>query len=615
MSAREYTAFAKSGNNAIQVYCDLVRNLSTEAQDIATSIRIFFVSFDCAQYSPMSELVNALEDLLPCLHERADCYRLRAERIDDILANYSVNYTVSRTTYEFLKEKMLARDSAYSPSIRNETERELSTIMVAIKSFYDLAAGVDEFERQLYNELGKMLSMDGDLSGNILLKELLVEPFYHRKPNADCNARIIKAQIHWRTYLQDHILCEARKQNEVLKMVRIFKRILHNISEENSNFLQCARYNHASFDIGITRLSTFEDLFWNYRRNGQLSIWNSLYFPYTEDIAEQYILENGLEQAWYASSPLFLYELNEQYAEDNLWIISDDLRKIAYLLTLSYRCQSRIDCYEFYMSNLGESPTHPDRFDNYLTAAVKILMVAKLIQDSIGAYSLRADCPDFLKKNDDINIIDTLPDSIVKLNPDEWNDFEEIGEFTTYLIDVLCSSNGSFRSSIDTTFGLFPYSEENVQRNTDDVVLLNCFIGYISLKLLDYANYPYRNEGYTALSKTFEQIGKDLKEICISIEAETEALYKAIFSVAREMQYKDPEILQYFVYEYPFTAESLSWRHGEGMKPLPISNIHINWYDESAYHISSISKYGGMTDYYNGRHMQISWKSFSGGWV
>ena len=236
MSVREYTSFAKSGNNAIQVYCDSVRNLSTEAQEIATSIRNFIVSFDCAQYSPMSELVNALEELPPYLYERADCYRSRAERIDDILANYSVNYTVSRTTYEFLKEKMLARDSVYSPSIRNETERELSKIMAEIKSFYDLAAGVDEFERQLYDELGKMPSMDGDLSGNILLKEILVEPFYHRKPNADCNARIIKAQILWRTYLQDHILCEARKQNEVLKMVRIFKRILHNISEENSNF-------------------------------------------------------------------------------------------------------------------------------------------------------------------------------------------------------------------------------------------------------------------------------------------------------------------------------------------------------------------------------------------
>lgn len=55
-------------------------------------------------------------------------------------------------------------------------------------------------------------------------------------------------------------------------MVRIFKRIPHTISEENSNFLQCARNNHESFDMGFTQLNTFEDLFWSYRRNGQLSI-------------------------------------------------------------------------------------------------------------------------------------------------------------------------------------------------------------------------------------------------------------------------------------------------------------------------------------------------------
>lgn len=614
MSAREYTAFAKSGNNAIQVYCDLVRNLSTEAQDIATSIRNFFVSFDCAQYSPMSELVNALEDLLPCLYERADCYRLRAERIDDILANYSVNYTVSRTTYEFLKEKMLARDSAYSPSIRNETERELSTIMVAIKSFYDLAAGVDEFECQLYNELGKMLSMDGDLSGNILLKGLLVEPFYHRKPNAGCNARIIKAQIHWRTYLQDHILCEARKQNEVLKMVRIFKRILHNISEENSNFLQCARYNHASFDIGITRLCTFEDLFWNYRRNGQLSIWNSLYFPYTEDIAEQYILENGLEQAWYASSPLFLYELNEQYAEDNLWIISDDLRKIAYVLAVSSQWQNNFSgLYEVFSYSPHRTVGRGDK-DTYLIAAAKLLGYAKELQNLLCNYSHRKDCPDFMKNSSGIRKIEYVQEVDNQFNFEKLVFPDEIEEFAAALVSS-CSSSNSYASAVDRVVALHPYAEENVQRNTDDVVLLNCFIDYISHKLLDYASYPFFNEGCTTLSKAFEQIGKDLKEICTSIKEETEALYKAIFSVACEMQYKDPEILQYFVYEYPFTAESLSWRHGEGMKPLPLSKIHMDGYDESAYHISSFSKYGGMTDYYNGRHMQISWKSFSGGWV
>ena len=197
MSLREYSTFCKSGNNSIRVYCDSLRNLSTMAKDIAASIRNFIVSSDYAQYSPLSELVNALEELLPNLYERADCYCLRAERIADILANYSVHYTVSRTTYEFLIKKMLARDGVYSPSIRNEIDRELSEIMVAIKSFHDLSAEVDEFERQLYKEPGQMSSEDGNSSGNTLLKEILVEPFYHRKPNTNCNTRIIKAQILW----------------------------------------------------------------------------------------------------------------------------------------------------------------------------------------------------------------------------------------------------------------------------------------------------------------------------------------------------------------------------------------------------------------------------------
>ena len=79
------------------------------------------------------------------------------------------------------------------------------------------------------------------------------------------------------------------------------------------------------------------------------------------------------------------------------------------------------------------------------------------------------------------------------------------------------------------------------------------------------------------------------------------------------MQDKDPEILRYFIYEYPFNAESLSWRHGEGMKPLPLNKIHMDGYDESAYQISSFSKDGVMTEYYNGRHMRISWMSFTRG--
>lgn len=614
MSVREYTSFAKSGNNAIRVYCDSVRYLSTEAQEIATSIRIFIVSFDCAQYSPMSELVNALEELLPNLYERADCYCLRAERIADILANYSVNYTVSRMTYEFLKEKMLARDNVYSPNIRNEAEQELSQIMVAIKSFYDLTIAVYEFERQLYDELGKMSTMDGDLSGNISLKETLIEPYYYQKLNADCITRIAKVQILWRTYLQDHILCETRKQNEVLKMVRIFKRILHTISEENSNFLQCARNNHESFDIGFTQLSTIKDWFWNYRRNGQLSIWNNLHFPYTEDIAEQYILENGLEQAWYASSPLFLYELNERYAEDNLWIMSDDLRKIAYVLAISSQWQNNFSGLYYVFSYSPRRTVGRGEKDTYVIAATKLLEYAKELQNLLCNYSHRKDCPDFMNNSSGIRKIEYVPDTVDKPNNKKLNRSDTIEDFTTALVSS-CSSSNSYASAVDRVVALHPYAEENVQRNTDDVVLLNSFIDYISHKLLDYASYPFFNEGCTTLSKAFEQIGKDLKEICTSIEEETEALYKAIFSVACEMQYKDPEILQYFVYEYPFTAESLSWRHGEGMKPLPLSKIHMDGYDESAYHISSFSKYGGMTDYYNGRHMQISWKSFSGGWV
>lgn len=612
MPLREYSTFCKSGNNSIRVYCDSLRNLSTMAKDIANRIQHFIACFDCAQYSLMAELVNALEELIPYLNERAVCYYIRAERIEDILVHYSVNYIVSRSTYEFLIKKMLVGDSVYSPSIEKAVDRELSTIMAAIKSFYNLAAGVDEFERQLYDELGKMSSMDGDLPGNILLKEILVEPFYHRKPNADCNTQIIKAQIHWRTYLQDHILCEARKQNEVLKMVRIFKRILHTISEENSNFLQCARNNHESFDIGFSQLNAFKDLFWSYRRNGQLSIWNNLYFPYTEDIAEQYILEKGLEQAWYASSPLFLYELNERYAEDNLWIISDDLRKIAYVLAVSSQWQNNFSGLYSVFSSTNRTVGW-ESMDTYLIAATKLLRYAKELQNILCDYSCERDLPDFMKNDSCINKIEHIPETIDNPNFERLNSCDAIEKFAAALISS-CSSKNTYASAVDRVVALYPYAEENVQRNTDDVVLLNCFVGYISLKLQDYASYPFTNEGCTTLSKAFEQIGKDLEKICISIEDETEELYKAIFSVADKMQDKDPEILPYFIYEYPFTAESLSWRHGEGMKPLPITNIHMDGYYESAYQISNITKGGVMTEYYNSHHMRISWMSTSGGW-
>lgn len=56
-------------------------------------------------------------------------------------------------------------------------------------------------------------------------------------------------------------------------------------------------------------------------------------------------------------------------------------------------------------------------------------------------------------------------------------------------------------------------------------------------------------------------------------------------------------------------------KHGEGMKPLPITNIHMDGYYESAYQISNITKGGVMTEYYNSHHMRISWMSTSGGWV
>lgn len=427
---------------------------------------------------------------------------------------------------------------------------------------------------------------------------------------------ITKARMLWRDYLFNHALYEGRKQREVLKAVRIFKKFLSVIAEENSNFLQCAKNANEVPEKGVTQVKTYVSMLKNYRKMEQLEVWNILYFLRPEDPIGEYIIENGLERAWLSTSELFLSELDGYYEEDKLWIISDDLRKIAYLLTLSHRCQSRIDCYVFYMCNLEKSPIHPDHFDNYLTAAVKILMVAKLIQDSISAYSLRADCPDFLKKNDDINIIDTLPDSIAALNPDEWNDFEEIGQFTTFLIDVLCSSNSSFRSSIDTAFGLFPYSEEKVIRNTDDVFLLCSILEYISKKILDCSRYPFFNEDYWPLAETLQQIGQELEAITSAVAEEVDALYHTIGSAILNLHPSEDGFWKVFLCDYPFSKESLSWRHGEKFKPLPLDEIHFLYgLDAASYELASFCKYGGSFERYNSRHMMISNHSFSGEWV
>lgn len=603
--------------NAIQIYTETLRNISVVAKSAANNIRQFIDKHDCEQLAPLFDLCSVLEELLPYLHKRTGEYCTRATRIEYVHKTYHVDLNVEFDRY--CLDCMTEEDNADASTVERKADPfffEITEIMASLKCFSDRVEALDSFERKLYPKLAMLSAEERNASGANQLLEILTQPFFYRKSTATCLKLVTKARILWRDYLFNHALYEGRRQREILNVVRILKKFLSVIAEENSNFLQCAKNANEVPDKSVTRVKTYVSMLKNYRKMEQLEVWNILYFLHPEDPIGKYIIENGLEKAWLSTSELFLSELDGYYEEDNLWIISDDLRKIAYLLTLSYRCQSRIDCYEFYMRNLGKSPAPPDCFDKYLTAAVKILMVAKLIQDSISAYSFRADCPDFLKKNDDINIIDTLPDSITKLDPDEWNDFEEIGQFTTFLIDVLCLSNGSFRSSIDTAFGLFPYSEEKVIRNTDDVFLLCSILEYISKKMLDCSRYPFFSEDYWPLAETLQQIGQELEAITSAVAEEVDALYHTIGSAILNLHPSEDGFWKVFLCDYPFSEESLSWRHGEKFRPLPLDEISFLYgLGAASYELASFCKYGGSIERYNSRHMMISYHSCSGGWV
>lgn len=623
----------------LRYYAALVFSNSCCMAETIKTAECFIETIKIGKEDPRIETINVIEEALPVLKAQTAAWMDHRQRLEQFIPEVTAK----------------AGDSElYKPEVKEETvDEKIVSVLKKIKRVSDLCEKAGSLRAGIMRYLNRKIHKEGTTEQQVqqLLEELL-EPGIEIGYLSDLWKHLTRPRILWRMYLQDYVLLEVRKQKEVFLISSILKKFIFKTSEEGSNFGDCVSADGEDIDnISVGRCVKLAR---DYKRKGFLEEKNILNVRYNTDPVVQYIREHGMTEMWNVASEYFLEELESGYGENNLWVITDDLCKMAYAVisietshlicrelseVLSERfrmfdvyeyspiaamilnCANRL--YKYLCKHDGKQwmlvgskaeVSKRQELDRIFTGGRKVL--EEWYSSGIGSSPiyygymsvLSSDQNDVLEEQIRSamyfarhNTVIEYNDLVSKLDALGHNGLGKGGNTEMYHSRIICADEPLF------------YFEPNAGRSWGDLSTINevlCSIREtLDCKIRQEADSIKRNE----LMEIHQEMEKTVLELTDLCEKTGNAICSAEEMLTMDSNRRDPiDVLRFIHPAYPYSRELLSWRYGNKWEPLAIQDIQIqNGFEGAAYTISSGSEYGFFSVYYNSRHKEIGCRSGS----
>lgn len=358
---------------------------------------------------------------------------------------------------------------------------------------------------------------------------------------------------------------------------------------------------------------------------------------------------------------MFLEELGDCYNENNLWVITDDLCKMAYALTsietshlicinlsevFAERCgyfgvygYSKmagmiLDCANMLYTYLCEhegvrqvsfedkaEASKRDELDNIFSGGRKLLedysseksTTNKISPIVYGYQSILTSGP-----NDDL--ADRKKSAMYYALHNTSRDYHDLIRMQEAL-DPTGQDNAPredwekelYYSHIICGDTPLLYFEPNAGRSWGDLAIISEVLHIICEKVYGKSCQETDLTKRKELNDIYQRMNETLSELRYFNEKVGSAIFFAEEKLTVNSDRPDPlGVLQFIHPSYPYSRECLSWRYGKKFAPLAIQNIHLqNGLEGAAYTISSGSQYGFYSELHNSRHKQTGFKSVS----
>lgn len=623
----------------LRYYATLVFSNSCCMAETIKTAECFIETIKIGKEDPRIETINAIEEALPVLKAQTAAWMEHRRRLEQFLSEE----TAKAGDFEL-----------YKSEVRTETADErIVSVLKEIKRISDLCEKAGSLRTGMMRYLNRKIHEKGitDRQMQQLLEELL-EPGIEIGYLSDLWKQLTRPRILWRMYLQNHVLLEVRKQKEVFLLSSVLRKFIHKTSEEGSNFRDCASVDGEDVDnISVGRCVK---LVRDYKRKGLLEEKNILNVRYNTDPVVQYIREHGMTEMWNVASEYFLEELESGYGENNLWVITDDLCKMAYAVisietshlicrelseVLSERfrmfdvyayspiaamilnCANKL--YKYLCKHDGKQwmlvgskaeVSKRQELDRIFTGGRKVL--EEWYSSGIGSSPFYYGYMSVLSSDQNDVLAEQKRSALYFARHNTATEYSNLVSELDALGHTGLGKGGNtemYHSRIFCADEPLLYFEPNAGRSWGDLSTINEVLRSICATLdckIRQETDPIKRDELNGIHYEMEETVSELTDLC---EKTGNAICSAEEILTMDSDRRDPiDVLRFIHPAYPYSRELLSWRYGNKLEPFAIRDIQIqNGFEGAAYTISSGSEYGFYSVYYNSHHKEIGCRSGS----